>query len=257
MQCTDLVSCLAGLFAHAEFLSNVEAVATVVALIVGGWWTYTRFIRGRHHYPRAELTHEVLDRALGSGKRFVQVRLGIKNIGGTLMQVSLVDARVQQVSPLADDELDDQTAAAPPLDEAAPANMPWPLVARRLKTYDAGAFEIEPGEADWIEFDFALDDPLEVVRVYTYVANVAKGRRPGRAIGWRQASYYEIGTSSKTAPTSTVRAEEEQSGPEDVPPRAKPARPAPRQPRPARAPGGPKPQGEPESVPDRRPSPNP
>jgi hypothetical protein len=42
-----------------QWTGGVESLATIVALIVGAYWTYTRFVRQRDNFPLIEFTADI------------------------------------------------------------------------------------------------------------------------------------------------------------------------------------------------------
>ena len=47
-----------------ELTETAQAVATVIAILVGGWWTYTSFIQGREKFPHLNIKQRVSHIAL-------------------------------------------------------------------------------------------------------------------------------------------------------------------------------------------------
>ena len=42
-----------------ELAETAQAVATAIAILVGGWWTYTSFIQGREKFPHLTIKQRV------------------------------------------------------------------------------------------------------------------------------------------------------------------------------------------------------
>jgi hypothetical protein len=57
----------------------------------------------------------------------------------------------------------------------------WPLVAEKEVAWPQGSCEIEPGERQQLDFDFAVESSLTTVLAYAYVKNLAKRKTE---IGW-------------------------------------------------------------------------
>jgi Na+-transporting methylmalonyl-CoA/oxaloacetate decarboxylase gamma subunit len=62
-----------------------EHIATIIALGVGGWWAYSKFIRERVSVPRLEpsVAAELLDY---SNAKYMKVSMTVKNIGLTVFK---------------------------------------------------------------------------------------------------------------------------------------------------------------------------
>ena len=54
---------------------------TIVALFVGGWWTWRAFVRGRQGYPRCDITLHARHRALEDGSTLLHVEATRRNHG--------------------------------------------------------------------------------------------------------------------------------------------------------------------------------
>lgn len=92
---------VADLPGNVEAWSNVAAnAAEVAALIVGGWWTYDRFIRQREIWPRATLEQLMSHRDLDTDHTLVRLELKIQNTGEVLLELTKARAEVYQVLPL-------------------------------------------------------------------------------------------------------------------------------------------------------------
>ena len=87
------------------FCETLQAVCTIGAILVGGWWTYTLFVENRKDYPRAKISHHILYRGLGINKdartdtRLVHVTVTVANTGEVLVTLANSEVRVQQILP--------------------------------------------------------------------------------------------------------------------------------------------------------------
>jgi hypothetical protein len=55
-------------------------VAQIVAIAVGGWWTYRLFVHQRVDQARADVTHVVQNFPLRAGNRLIRVTVQIRNV---------------------------------------------------------------------------------------------------------------------------------------------------------------------------------
>lgn len=74
----------------------------------------------------------------------------------------------------------------------------WALVAERNATLNP--LNIEPGEKQDLEFEFAVLSEIKVVRVYSYFRN-DQNMKDGSEIGWATSSYYDFRPSDSTRGT--------------------------------------------------------
>jgi hypothetical protein len=175
-----------------KLASDVVAnAATIIALLVGGYWTWNTFVRERTSWPKADLKLTVSHRALTPTQTLLHAKVEVHNSGTALMKVTKLRVDVRQVLPLPEE-------TAKRLREGS--LVPEGKVKARWKTLDDGEgictwgpgeeAEIEPGERDEFGSDFVIPADLEVVYLYVYVENAA--RKADRELGWTLTRYYEL-----------------------------------------------------------------
>lgn len=79
-------------------------VATVLALAIGGWWTYTQFIRERGGSARAYLDVTADHRSIGDD-HLLRALVRLENRGSVLLHVNQVRCEIYQVAPPAGETL--------------------------------------------------------------------------------------------------------------------------------------------------------
>jgi hypothetical protein len=166
-------------FDSAGFLASLKSVAEVIAIAVGGAWTYRLFIKGRGDFPRASITHRITHKPLTNGLILVRVTVGFANPGTVLLRVGKGLVRLSRVRPLPDDVV--------PSVEDGKRTIELPEIASR--ELEADVVEIEPGESDEVDFDFVVREDIEAVEVYSYFRNPS---RADREIGWTLATLYDL-----------------------------------------------------------------
>jgi hypothetical protein len=156
------------------------------AIIVGGLWAYMLFVRGRQKYPRASLTHQIMHKPLNEEKGLLRVKTQISNPGVIVLRMTHARVEVQQVLPLGAEleSLEEEDFSNPERRE-----IPWPLISSRSSEWQRKEFEIEPGEADEVIWDFLLPREIETIAVYSYFRNVKKRFRD---IGWGLTTLYDF-----------------------------------------------------------------
>ena len=184
----------------------VSGWATILAVAVGGWWSYSKFFRKREKYPHSTLTHDLTDRILPDGTRWLHLSLVVRNEGEGLLTVDSVLTRVQQALPPPTELV---AALRHGGDVLAPGETEysWPLLKELRWGGGKEPIEIEPSESDRFEFDFFLDRSIQTVEIYSYVKNVA---RFDREMGWGLTTIYSLGDEhgrAKTTRSSKAAAE--------------------------------------------------
>ena len=164
-----------------DLYGTVESIVTVLAILVGGIWTYQLFVKRRVRDAKLELTHSLLAKRLDDGKILLHLTLKIQNVGEVLVHIRKLEAWIQQVTPVTA-EATREIEEHDPMSLTGALEIQWPLIGERETTWGPGQFEIEPGESDDESIDFVVDGPLEVVRAYTRIPNEKK--RTG--VGWSE-----------------------------------------------------------------------
>ena len=171
-----------------SLLRAIQSIFTVIAIVVGGLWTYVLFIKRRQKYPRANITQRVQRYLLSDKKLLLRVSVQVSNNGEILLPITSGFCRVQQMIPCTDDfchslEYSDDSG------EQYKTELDWPLIDERKLMFKKGELEIEPGERDELHFEFVLDTDVKAVVVYTYLEN-AKKKQQG--IGWHVTSVCDL-----------------------------------------------------------------
>lgn len=81
-----------------ETLSNTEKVVKIAAIVIGGVWTYLKFIRGRIYRPRLRLS--VSGRiAMVEGQQHLVVNLTMENVGSSKVDIGEEGTGLRLFSP--------------------------------------------------------------------------------------------------------------------------------------------------------------
>jgi len=164
-----------------------ESVAKIVALAVGGSWTYMLFVKKRTEFPRAEVTHGCAAYPIDGERSVLRVTVTVKNKSDVLLQITSGRVMVQQIAPFTDAREDLPRGFAGAGDTY---EYPWPPLGDRALEYAADRYlEVEPGESEAIDFDVFVKSGIRVVQVYTYLKNVSKRERE---IGWNCTSIHRL-----------------------------------------------------------------
>ena len=171
--------------ASAEILRNI---AEVTALVVGGIWTYLRFIKKRDPYPKAEIKHSISHVRLSSEKNLIHVITNFNNKGEVLLSMVTFDTRLQRITPLTE-EMEHILEANGNLIPKGTSEVEWPLLDCHERRWQKGEAELEPGESEYLHGDFIIDSSIEIVVAYSYIKNIYKKERE---IGWGCTTIYNI-----------------------------------------------------------------
>jgi hypothetical protein len=183
-----------------ERVEIAQAIVTIVAVFVGGLWTYDIFIKERREYPHANIELKITHLTLSDRSNLLRVGLNLTNTGKSLMTIEQSIIRVQQILPqlpcskgvpCAADELSEATANVVRKDD----HFTWPLIAERTVTFTPSA-QLEPGEKQNFDFEFVTPSDVKAVRIYTFFRNDRVSKK-GKEIGWAASSYYDFPADSR------------------------------------------------------------
>ncbi|HTY38220.1 MAG TPA: hypothetical protein VMH23_13975 [Bacteroidota bacterium] len=173
-------------------VETFESAAKIIALLVGGLWTYELYIKQRTKYPRLQITHAAKVMSLGKEFSLLSVTVTVKNIGNVLVAVDRCRASLFNIT---DDHLNltadsDENSHNPARCEDG-LRLRFPRLRTLERKWEIGKFELEPQEQDQVVFDFVLPASVEAVRLYTYFSNPKK---QDRNIGWSDSSIHRVET---------------------------------------------------------------
>jgi len=169
----------------------LESVVTVVAIVVGGIWTYRAFIRSRGNHPRAKIEHQVSFRGLPNGSQLLILDVFIENVGQIPISLRGADTWVQQILPL---PADVQARIDNGLDVVAEGmtEARWTLLGEvHEQEYAENLYVIDAAERDQFRHNFTLGPEVHTVQVYTYL------KPTGMGPGWKLKSTYDIPRSAE------------------------------------------------------------
>ncbi|MFL5386535.1 MAG: hypothetical protein ACJ8GN_28800 [Longimicrobiaceae bacterium] len=179
-------------FLHPELIGNLESCAKIVALAVGAWWAYSRFLRTREAAKHIEVSQTVEHLVLSSEKLLLRVYVTVENRGKVLVSLDGLKSKVNHVHPLKGAVLADLLSKQ--VSSQAP-RVPWKKLGRFVVNRP-GLWLLEPGEKVSESFDFVLSRKLRAVTVYTFVpeqaATAAADGRSRSRYGWKCRSLYRI-----------------------------------------------------------------
>ena len=178
----------AAFIADAKSWSDIAAnLVQVAAILVGGWWAYTKFIRQREEWPRITLEQLISDRVLNDEKALLRVSVAAKNTGTVLVNVQDVRVDVHQVLPLTPETEEELNKGSLVPEQENEAN--WPCLGSLQRSWSTEEACIEPGENDQYGFDFVVPREIDTVFVYCYIRNV---KHREREMGWQLSQFFDL-----------------------------------------------------------------
>jgi nitrate reductase gamma subunit len=80
-----------------NILDIIQALFTILAIIIGGIWSYMLFIKRRQRFPRAIVEHQVFHKTLAKDKILLNLTTIITNTGEVLLELEKCVVRIQQI----------------------------------------------------------------------------------------------------------------------------------------------------------------
>ena len=179
---------------YKNIAETFQAIFTVIAIIVAGFWTYYLFIENRSSYPIAELELSYDEFNILDNKILVHASIKIKNNGTVLLKAEEAELRLRQVTPLPEEVVKNINDGVD-LVTKEETEVLWPHIAGRIWDYKESFMEIEPGESDVLHADFAIDKTVEVIEFYFYLKNKSKSKKQ---LGWALTKVLKLSTKEKS-----------------------------------------------------------
>ena len=173
-------------------LAEVESLCTILAILIGGWWSWRLYRQKRQRYPHVKISHEVFFLRLPDGRVALRLTVTVTNIGSVLIRLSEGRFWIQQLEPVTEGILAQIHSST--FKAAGGLEIEWPLASdsRQLR---GDPREIEPYESDSIHVDFILSADTATINAYSYLSNEKKTQFfgiPTREIGWRTDTIHHV-----------------------------------------------------------------
>jgi len=181
---------------YKNFAAIVQAWATVIAIVVGGGWTYLHFKNQRIEEPRLRLEAAVEALPFAEGKQLVNVVEDVRNSGNTqilLRSGTIILRRILPLPPKAEFLGESSSAVIRPEEDVDV----WSSEIKEQYSWKEGEFPMEPGESERVIAKFVIPCSIQVVEVIGFFSD--KPFDPN-GIGWRSFSVVDL--SKGTSPPS-------------------------------------------------------
>jgi hypothetical protein len=164
--------------------ATVQSLATIAALLIGGFWTYKTFVRFRQDRPRLSISHAVEHFPLSNHRTLLVVKEKLSNIGPVALQPTMGGIRVIQLLPVSTSFEDKLTGGGDdPLNDTEDDSDVWKVIGSHEHPWIAKPELIEPGEDDTITNFFVIPDYVEAVDIFSYVANPTENNKMSWQVG--------------------------------------------------------------------------
>src|SRR5690349_23009918 len=177
---------------YKDQIASVQSLITIIAIFVGGFWSYRVFIQERQSHPRLEIEHKIQHWKISSDQILLSVNEILTNTGPVKVDLRGGTIRVIQVMPLpqpvANDLRDVQSKTRH--SKAQPSILEpkvWDVLVDSPRKWKRDKVVIEPGENDVVPNEFIIPANIQVVAVYSYITNPDDPK-----LGWNGLTYYDL-----------------------------------------------------------------
>ena len=154
-----------------------QAVATIIALALGGIFAWRRGLIFRHQQPHVTISHNVTNRHIGHGYVHIEVTATLHNTSRVKMEFLDGLFTVERLAPVDGDmaeRLFDET-----IDKELYESPKWDLLSARRLEWAKDELIVEPGEKAATTLEHIVSDSVESVLIATYFYNTrAMGKIP-------------------------------------------------------------------------------
>ena len=173
----------------------VKSIVTIIAVIVGGLWTYNLFVKERQHYPHANISQQISHIKLTPEINLLLLKVEVENTGNSILPLRKSITRVQQILPILPC-IKDAACAKNEINyslrhvERNSNRFSWPMISERKNILES-SINIEPDEKETFDLEFVLPSTVKSIRVYNYWRNEKKGVGDNEK-GWSASKYYNF-----------------------------------------------------------------
>ncbi|RQW79512.1 MAG: hypothetical protein EHM14_08450 [Methanothrix sp.] len=178
--------------------ASIQSIFTVLAIIIGGYWTYNIYNVKREGLPRASVEHNADVLYISENRLILNIDVTIKNTGSVLLKSIAWQIIVRKILPptekmrrLMEMPLNDYAIELPPGDDL--------FIRRGSATSER--IEIEPGEIDQSHYNCLVDSDVTTISIESYFKNIKK-----TDIGWKLTTIHHL-DKSKTVGCNMQRTE--------------------------------------------------
>lgn len=176
------------LAAIQEWLTAIQSLVTIAAIVVGGAWGWKLYRQNREKAPRAEIELHVASQPVTINRRrytLLRLKVVIHNRGKVLLKLKQGILRIQQVDPL---PLDFDASGKHQARTQSEAD--WPLMAEKTDVFSDTnpSPAIEPNEHYESIYDVLVTPRAKKIDCYFFLKNdVVKS-----SIGWEGIIHYDL-----------------------------------------------------------------
>ena len=150
---------------------TAAAIATVIAVALGGIFAWRRGIIFRQEQPHITIAHEITHRRVSPGYVHLEIAVTLHNTSRVKVEFRDGLFSVEQLAPLTDEHVERSFAQAF-FNTEQYKSPEWPLLKESRLEWSKDMLVVEPGERAVETYEYILPDYVESVLVSTYYSNI-------------------------------------------------------------------------------------
>ena len=153
-----------------NWATGFQALATLVAVVVGGWFAWRNRHLFRYGQPHLTIGHEISHRQVSPG--YVQVTVTAILHNSSRVKVEVLDGllTIQQMSPVSDSDAE-EIFAETFIDRKHNGTLQWDTLTQFRLSWNQEDLIAEPGESATATFEYMVPIYIESLLVTTYFYN--------------------------------------------------------------------------------------
>ena len=173
---------------HAkDFAGAVQSWVTVAAIAIAGVFAVLRLEGFRNFAPHLTISHYITHRVVGTQYVHIAVTATLHNSSKVKIEISEGFFRLQQISPISDEEIEELEAQV--FVDKTKQHIQWPTLVQLPRHWEKNELIIEPGESHQETCEFIISRKVNTALIYTYYYNQ---NRLGSSEGWGVTSVYDM-----------------------------------------------------------------
>ena len=169
-------------------MAGFKDIATILAFLIGGYWTYHLYNQFRDTAPRLTTTHHIQSWPLPDGRTLVRIEAAVVNSGKVKVEPLNGDMLVQELLPMNNDQLARFQKSKLIVDCIDDTGKPIPNCVENQGIRPGQTFNfnlsgadrsLEPGESTYYRRYAIVRGEVRALEVYTDIKNPDEGGRRG------------------------------------------------------------------------------
>ena len=173
-----------------EVLLSLQALVTILAILVGGVIANRRLQILRTFEPHLTITNKVSHRPIGESYVHVAVTATLHNSSKVKMEIREAVFLLQKIAPVSDEVVEVLYAEyAEAFEKGEFKNIQWKTLDKIPLTWEENVVIVEPGEMHQETCEFIVPRDVESAIIYSYFYN---SRVPQVPQGWGATTVYDM-----------------------------------------------------------------